>query len=168
MSDSFSLAIMNWWKEFKAKSCSVSLKAGSKPEVLQEIVRGLVKTDQLPEALEEVAFQALVDREQLASTGVGMNVAIPHVKLPGLDKAICSLGIHQEGAEWGAVDGAPVKILFTVLRPAEAGELHDPEQHLEMMRWIAKLGRDGDFRSFAIQAKTKKELVDLLKEMRTA
>ncbi len=93
-----------------------------------------------------------------------MNVAIPHVKLAGLEKAICSLGVHQAGAEWDAVDGAPVKILFTVLRPAEAGEQHDPEQHLEMMRWIAKLGRDADFRNFALQAKTKKELVDLLKD----
>jgi len=158
---------MNWWKEFKPKGCSVSLKGGSKPEVLQELLGVLVQSDQLSADLREAAFQALVDREQLASTGVGMNVAIPHVKLPGLEKAICSLGIHPEGVEWDAVDGAPVKILFTVLRPAEAGEQHDPEQHLEMMRWIAKLGRDGDFRSFAIQAKTKKELVDLLKEKRT-
>lgn len=158
---------MNWWKEFKPKSCSVSLRGGSKEEVLQEILGVLVKSDQLSAELQERAFQALVDREQLASTGVGMNVAIPHVKLPGLEKAICSLGIHPGGAEWDAVDGAPVKILFTVLRPAEAGELHDPEQHLEMMRWIAKLGRDVDFRNFAIHAKMKKELVDLLKEKRT-
>ena len=73
--------------------------------------------------------------------------------------------VHVEGVEWDAVDGAPVKIFFTVLRPAEAGELHDPEKHLEVMRWIAKLGRDSDFRSFALQAKTKTQLVDLLKEM---
>ena len=147
--------------------CSVGLRGGSKEEVLQEILGALVKADQLPAALQEGALQALVDREQLASTGVGMNVAIPHVKLAGLEKAVCCLGVHPAGAEWDAVDGAPVRILFTVLRPAEASELHDPEQHLEMMRWIAKLGRDADFRNFAIQAKTKKELVDLLKEKRT-
>jgi hypothetical protein len=34
-----------------------------------------------------------------------------------------------------------------------------------MMRWIARLGRDRDFRSFALQARTRKDLVDLLKEM---
>jgi hypothetical protein len=34
-----------------------------------------------------------------------------------------------------------------------------------MMRWIARLGRDPDFRRFAVRVKTKTELVDLLKEM---
>jgi mannitol/fructose-specific phosphotransferase system IIA component (Ntr-type) len=43
--------------------------------------------------------------------------------------------------------------------------VHDPDRHLEMMRWIARLGRDGDFRRFAVRVKTKTELVDLLKEM---
>jgi hypothetical protein len=34
-----------------------------------------------------------------------------------------------------------------------------------MMRWIARLARQRDFRLFAMQAKTRTELVDLLKEM---
>jgi hypothetical protein len=33
-----------------------------------------------------------------------------------------------------------------------------------MMRWIARLSRDGDFRRFALRVKTKAELIDLLKE----
>ena len=63
------------------------------------------------------------------------------------------------------MDGAPVQILFTVIRPHNATEEYDPEDHLEMMRWIAKLARDTDFRAFALQAKTKPQLVGLLKEM---
>jgi mannitol/fructose-specific phosphotransferase system IIA component (Ntr-type) len=80
---------------------------------------------------------------------------------------LCTLGIHREGVPWAAVDGAPVQILFTVLRPEKPGADHDPERHLEMMRWIAKLARDADFRRFALRARTKTELVDLLKEMST-
>ena len=64
-----------------------------------------------------------------------------------------------------SVDAAPVHILFTVIRPERGGDQHDPEQHLEMMRWIARLSRDADFRRFATRVKTKTELVDLLKEM---
>jgi len=52
-----------------------------------------------------------------------------------------------------------------VLRPDKAGNLHDPERHLEMMRWVARLGRERDFRQFALQVRTRTELVDLLKEM---
>ena len=94
-----------------------------------------------------------------------MNVAIPHVKLAGLDKVAASLSVHTTGVEWAAVDGELVNIFFAILRPEEANDQHDPERHLDMMRWIARLARDSDFRSFAMQAHTKRELVDLLKEM---
>ncbi len=156
---------MNHWKQFKPKACSVHLKARSKEEALAEVVRNLVEAEVLPEALAGDAEQALLERERTGSTGVGMSVAIPHVKLAGLDRAVCSLSIHRQGLPWDAVDGAPVQLLFTVIRPDKKSTQHDPERHLEMMRWIARLGRDPDFRRFAVRVKTKTELVDLLKEM---
>ena len=158
---------MNYWKQFKPKACSVHLKARSKEEALSEVVRNFVEAEVLPEALAADAERALLERERTASTGVGMSVAIPHVKLAGLDRAVCSLSVHREGLAWDAVDGAPVQLLFTVIRPEKKSTQHDPDRHLEMMRWIARLGRDGDFRRFAVRVKTKTELVDLLKEMST-
>ncbi|MFT7667629.1 MAG: PTS system nitrogen regulatory IIA component [Planctomycetota bacterium] len=156
---------MSYWKQFKPKSCSVDLKASQKEGILTEIVNNMVKSGLLEDGLSESALRTLVEREELASTGVGMTVAIPHVKLPGLTKVVCTLSVHKEGVEWTASDGEPVHILFTVLRPERAGDEHDPTQHLEMMSWIARLSREEDFRRFAKVAKTKTELVDLLKEM---
>lgn len=156
---------MTFWKQFKPKACSIDLKSNTKDEILREVVQNLVSTGLLDEKLTEAANEALIERERLASTGVGHQVAIPHVKLAGIDQAVASLSVHKEGVEWAAVDGELVHLFFTVLRPEEASDSHDPEVHLEMMRWIARLGRDGDFRRFAIAAKTRTELVDLLKEM---
>jgi mannitol/fructose-specific phosphotransferase system IIA component (Ntr-type) len=156
---------MHFWKQFKPKTCSVGLKATSKEDALREVVENLVKGEGLLEAHGTAAMHALTEREKLASTGVGNGVAIPHVKLAEIDRVVCSLSVHKEGLEWAAVDGAPVHILFTVLRPDRAGDHHDPEKHLEMMRWIAKLGRDADFCRFAQRAKTKTALIDLLREM---
>jgi len=156
---------MNWYKQFKPKACSIGLKATSKEEAIREVILNLVKAGLLDDSLQEAATTALLEREELASTGVGMNVAIPHVKLAGIDKAVCTLSIHKEGLEWAAVDGEPVFIVFTVLRPMEATDEYDPDQHIEMMRWIAKLARESDFRSFVRQAGKKSELIDLLKEM---
>ena len=155
----------NYWKLFKPKACSISLSSNAKEDVLSEIVTNLVKGGALDAKLEAAALEALLKREQLASTGVGMNVAIPHVKLAGLDRAVAALSVHAEGVEWAAVDGEPVTVFFTVLRPENPGANHDPEKHLEMMRWIARLGRERDFRRFALQATTRTQLVDLLKEM---
>ncbi len=157
--------IMSFWKQFKPKSCAVSLKASDKDGILTELVNNMVKSGVLDKDLEDVALRTLREREDLASTGVGMTVAIPHVKLPGLTRVVCTLSVHRDGVEWRAVDGEPVQVLFTILRPERAGEEHNPETHIEMMSWIARLAKEADFRRFAIAAKTKTQLVDLLKEM---
>jgi mannitol/fructose-specific phosphotransferase system IIA component (Ntr-type) len=156
---------MNFWKSFKPKSCSVHLQARSKEAVLSEVVDNLIAGDSLPARLKSDALEALVAREKLGSTGVGMGVAIPHVRLKGLERAACSLSVHSTGLEWQALDGGQVHILFTVLRPEKPGESHDPEKHLAMMQWIARLAREADFRRFALKVKTKTELVELLREM---
>jgi nitrogen PTS system EIIA component len=155
---------MTFWKHFKAKSCSVQLDGTTKEEILASAVRMLVEGGALRAELEAQALAALVARERTGSTGVGTSVAIPHVKLSGLDRVACGVGLCVGGVEWAAVDGQPVQILFVVLRPDRAGDHHDPDKHLEMMRWIARLARDADFRNFALRVKSKAELVDLLKE----
>jgi mannitol/fructose-specific phosphotransferase system IIA component (Ntr-type) len=158
---------MEWHKRFKTKACILRLAASDKEAALTEVVRGLVGAGALERDLAGDALGALLAREETASTGVGMNVAIPHVRLDGLQEAVCSLALAPDGIEWAAVDGEPVQILFVVLRPGEATDRHDPEDHLEMMRWIARLARDADFRAFALQVKNRTELVGLLKEMRS-
>ena len=153
------------WKLFKPKACSQKLKGDTQEGIFAELVEILVKAGMLDASLTDAAVAALDAREKMASTGVGMGVAIPHVKLEGLERAVCSLAIHPDGVDWNAIDGAPVQIFFTVLRPAGETAEHDPDRHLEMMRWISRLARHEDFRRFAIGAKNRTELVDLLKEM---
>jgi PTS system nitrogen regulatory IIA component len=156
---------MSFWKQFKPKACSVALSSSDKVAVLTEVVADMVAAGILEEALSSKALAALREREALATTGVGQNVASPHVRLAGLTRTVAALSVHREGVEWASVDNEPVHVVFTVLRPEVSGRDHDPAQHLEMMRWIARLSRSSDFRSFALQAKTRTELVDLLREM---
>jgi mannitol/fructose-specific phosphotransferase system IIA component (Ntr-type) len=155
----------DYWKLFKASACSLKLKGTTQEEVFQEIATNLVRAKLLPSALEKPAVKAFMAREELATTGVGQNVAIPHVKLKGLEEPIFSLSLHPEGMEWRSVDGEPVKILFAVLRPERAGARFDPDRHLDMMKWISKLVRQADFRRFSQAVSKRTELVDLLKEM---
>ena len=154
----------DFWKLFDPKGCSVKLKSNTKDETIGELVDNLASAGLLTSDLADTALSALQERERAASTGIGRGVAIPHVKVPGLDAAVVSLSIHPDGLDWEALDREPVRIVFTVLRPDQAGELHDPERHIQMMRWVAALAQDADFRSFATQVRNKKELVSLLKE----
>jgi len=153
------------WKLFRPTACSVELVGTTREEVFGELVENFVHAKCLAESQSKVALKALLEREALASTGVGQRVAIPHVKLPGLEEALFSLSLHRTGIDWNAIDGQPVALFFTVLRPEKAGPRHDPERHLEMMRWISQLARVADFRRFAQAVTTKKALVELLREM---
>jgi len=154
-----------YWKYFRPAACNLRLKGGTREEVFQEVIGTFIQAKLLSESLEEAALKALVAREELASTGVGRNVAIPHVKLAGIDQALVSLSLHPEGVDWSSLDGEPAHIFFTVLRPEEPGAGFDQERHLDMMRWISQLGREPDFRRFAMEVTTRTALVDLLKEM---
>ena len=154
----------DWYKRFRAGVCSVGLKAEDKAAALDEIATNLVKGKTLDKDRQEEVAKILHTREARATTGVGMGVAISHVAVPGLDMALCSLSVHQEGLDWAAVDGAPVNLVFLVLRPEMSTSGYDPEDHIEMVRWISALSRDSDFRAFAQQATKRSELVDLLKE----
>jgi mannitol/fructose-specific phosphotransferase system IIA component (Ntr-type) len=155
----------DYWRLFKPAACNLALSGNTKAEIFTELVDGLVKTKCLDKSLRVSAQRALLERENLASTGVGQRVAIPHVKLAGLEEALFSLSLIPTGIDWEALDGESVTIVFTVLRPERPSPRYNPERHLDMMRWISTLGRDADFRRFAMGVTTKKALVDLLREM---
>lgn len=153
-----------YWKHFDPKVCSVRLKGETKDEIVPELVDNFVSGGALDETAAKNALAALEERERGASTGIGRGVAIIHVRIAGIETAQMSLSIHKEGLDWAALDREPVHIIFTVLRPERGGPDHDPEEHIEVMRWIARLSQDTDFRTFAIGVKNKKELASLLKE----
>jgi len=155
----------DYWKLFKPSACNIKLKALTQEDVFVEVVDALVKAKSLDEGRRGAAVQALVEREALASTGVGQSIAIPHVQLEGIDEAVVSLSVHPGGIDWRSLDGQPVHLLFTILRPTQAGPKHDPDRHREMMRWIAQVGQEPDFRRFALAVGNRTELVDLLKEI---
>ncbi|MFT4648027.1 MAG: mannitol/fructose-specific phosphotransferase system IIA component (Ntr-type) [Planctomycetota bacterium] len=155
---------VDWNKRFRAGVCSVGLKALDKTAALEEIAGNMVKGKALDASLLEDAVKVLHAREARATTGVGMNVSISHVSLAGLDMPLCSLSVHKDGLDWSAVDGAPVHLVFVILRPELSAPGYDPDDHISMMRWIAGLGRDGDFRAFARRAAKRSDLIELIKE----
>ncbi len=99
----------------------------------------------------------LRDREQLGSTAVGDGLAIPHGKLPGLDRMILTFGRSGKGIDFGAPDGKPCHLFFMVLAADGAAG-----QHLGLLGLIARLGRDAAFRTCVMQAEGAAEIWSIL------
>ncbi|GER06712.1 PTS IIA-like nitrogen-regulatory protein PtsN [Iodidimonas muriae] len=111
-----------------------ALKAKSKRQVLQELAAHAATLIGVPE---RAIFDVLIERERLGTTGVGQGVAIPHGKLPELDKVFGLFGRTVEPVDFDSMDDRPVDLFFLLLAPENAGA-----DHLKALARVSRLFRD--------------------------
>jgi mannitol/fructose-specific phosphotransferase system IIA component (Ntr-type) len=61
------------------------------------------------------ALEELVEREQLASTGIGGGIAIPHVFTDETRHPLLIMARSREGIPFQALDGKPVHLIFVAM-----------------------------------------------------
>lgn len=92
------------------------------------VLRSLVDVLNLPADIDpEFLYQVLLAREKLGSTGIGEGIAIPHVRNPvilNVDKPVVTLCFLENSIDFDAIDGLPVKVLFTLISPTIRAHLH--------------------------------------------
>jgi nitrogen PTS system EIIA component len=111
-----------------------ALKAANKKQVLQELCAHAAK---LTGSDERKIFEILLQRERLGSTGIGHGVAIPHGKLPKIERLFGLFARLSKPIDFEALDGEPVDLVFLLLAPESAGA-----DHLKALALIARLLRD--------------------------
>jgi PTS system nitrogen regulatory IIA component len=111
-----------------------NLAATSKKLALQELAK---RAAELTDLHERAIFDVLLERERLGTTGVGNGIAIPHGKLPGLDRIYGIFARLESPIEFDAVDDKPVSLIFLLLTPETAGA-----DHLKALTLISRLLRD--------------------------
>ncbi len=92
---------------------------------------------------------ALLERERIATTAAGEGLAFPHAKVAGLrEPRTALLVLAPPGADMGAPDGAPVRIVAALVVPLqEAGD------HLGLLGTMARLMRSAAVRSALLEAR---------------
>ncbi len=110
----------------------------SKKRSLEQLAALLVDVN--PQLKPEGVFDALMERERLGSTALGKGVAIPHARLPGVDRPSIAIIKMDKGIDFDAPDGLPVDVLVALVVPDEANE-----EHLQILASLAELASDEDF-----------------------
>jgi PTS system nitrogen regulatory IIA component len=113
-----------------------ALKVNGKKQALQELA---AKAAQISGHSEKTIFETLLQREKLGSTGVGNGVAIPHGKLPKLEKMFGLFARLDRPIDFEAMDGQQVDLMLLLLAPEGAGA-----DHLKALARVARLLRDQD------------------------
>ncbi len=86
-------------------------------------------------------FDSLFAREKLGSTGLGQGVAIPHGRIAKLREATAAFVKTANPIPFDAPDGQPVNMIFVLLVPERATDLH-----LQILGELAQMFSDSQFR----------------------
>jgi len=114
----------------------LDLKAGSKRQVLRALADRAAEAHGLDAA---PVLDALLEREKLGTTGIGDGLAIPHAKLPGVNKLVGVFARLQTPVSFEALDDEPVDLVFLLLAPTEAAA-----DHLKALAWVARVFRNDE------------------------
>ena len=121
---------------FSPDAISLSLRGGSKDDVLAEMV-GLLRTD---ERSAGTLLRILQRRENLGSTGVGRGIAIPHGRSLVVSRLRLAFGRKPDGIDFQAIDSKPVFSLFLIVAPP----LEISNQYLPVLGKIAQFAKEPD------------------------
>lgn len=102
-------------------SIYVGIHPVNKRQLLQELSE---KASEFVNIDSRTIFDALLERENLGSTGFGNGTAVPHARIDKL-KDICAFFAKlDKPIDFDSVDGKPVDLIFLLLSPEGNGADH--------------------------------------------
>lgn len=132
----------------------LNLNSKKKRDVIKELVNLLYRAGKIknPEKLGE----ALMQREKIGTTGIGGEIAIPHVMVEDIPQTIMAFGRKREGVKFDSIDGEPVKLFFLLVGPKK-----EASYHLKLLCKLSLLLHNVHFKNALIEAKEKKQVIEL-------
>ncbi|MGR3973185.1 MAG: PTS sugar transporter subunit IIA [Candidatus Rhabdochlamydia sp.] len=133
------------------------LKTKTQLQAIDELIESLDLAHQLKDKAR--FHQAILDRENIVSTGIGLGVAIPHAKLPEYEQFFIAIGLQEEGGiEWNSLDNAPVHLIFMI-----GGPDNKQTEYLNILSRLTMAIKDVDRRKALLKATSAQQVIDLFK-----
>jgi PTS system nitrogen regulatory IIA component len=127
----------------------------SKKKLLELIANIVADKTQLPES---TIYSNLLNRERLGSTGLGHGIAVPHARVPDLDKAVGCFFRLKEAVNFESPDKLPVDLVFTIIIPEEA-----TEEHLLILSALARVFSSPEVCQAIRNAASREEIESIIK-----
>lgn len=123
----------------------------------ESVLRAVVEHLRLPEEVDrEFLLRVLLAREALQSTGIGDGIAIPHVRNPivlHVSRPMITLCFLERPIDFGALDGRPVHVLFTLVSPTVRA-------HLRLLSRLSFALHDAGFKKAVLRQGSREEILD--------
>ena len=106
--------------------------------------------------------EGILKREEMGTTAIGMEVAIPHAKSEAVKAPALSAITVPDGVDYDSPDGAPCKLIFMIAATM------DGDVHLEVLARLMQMLMHEDFTAKLKAAKTPKEFLDIIDKQEAA
>jgi mannitol/fructose-specific phosphotransferase system IIA component (Ntr-type) len=144
-------------KKIHKKAVLMSMASTTKSEALAELVDLLCSAYRLKDR--EIIREAIIDREEKQSTGIGMGLAVPHAKTPVVDQLYVAFGRSIAGIEFDSVDGEKAHIFFILVSPRDVSG-----PHIKALAGISRLIKHEDFRNDLLACADTGEFIGLVEK----
>jgi mannitol/fructose-specific phosphotransferase system IIA component (Ntr-type) len=106
-------------------------------EAIAELVDCLIAAGKFEDSDREGILDAIRQREQTMSTGIGFGIAIPHASSDKVDEVVAAFGRSVKGVQFDSLDGQPVFFIVLFVVPKDQFQTH-----LRTLAAIAKFLND--------------------------
>ncbi|MBZ0136977.1 MAG: PTS sugar transporter subunit IIA [Planctomycetes bacterium] len=134
----------------------MNLESTGKRDALIEIVENLGKSEAVTDV--EALKKAILEREEIMSTGVGLTIAAPHAKLASVKAFTLGLARSTKGIDYDSLDGQPVRIIVTIAAPD-----NDQNTYLRVLAAVMHVLRNEDNRKAISAASTPEAIITVFK-----
>lgn len=134
----------------------LAMQVASKKRAL-ELLSEILATDTGLDS--NALFQTIIERERIGSTGIGDNVAIPHGRMKGLNKAVGAFAILEKQIDFDSIDQKPVKMIFALIVPEEA-----TEEHLQLLAQLARIFSSSKAKEKLLAAGSPEKALEFFKD----
>jgi fructose PTS system EIIBC or EIIC component len=138
----------------------IELKGSNRDDVIDEMIAKLEKEGVLDSSKQ--FRDAIISRENESSTGIGMNIAIPHGKSSAVSEPRVVFGLKQEGIDWNSLDGTKARLIFMIAVPKES----EGDAHLKILQMLSRQLMDDQFREKLLTVQSTKEAYHLLEQIK--
>jgi PTS system nitrogen regulatory IIA component len=134
----------------------LQLASEEKIAVIKELT-GLLSPDDVVTD-EKALLDAILRRENLESTGIGMGVALPHARTPAVSRTALAFGRSKKGVDFSSLDGKPCHLVFLIVAPEDR-----KTEYIMTLARVSKLLRRDDVRSELTRAETPEAVLEVFK-----
>lgn len=141
--------------DYLDSSCIHFCMTEERDSVLKELVDVLFDNGKIEDA--STFYQAVLEREELVSTGVGMQVAIPHAKSDDFKEFFIAVGIQKNTPiEWHSLDKAPVRLIFLI-----GGPDNEQTKYLKILSSLTQVIKDEKIRKKLLSVSSQQQFMDI-------